>query len=120
MSDYSNKFKMLTVASGLVLASGSAFAGPSSSAELRGYSKCISAASEQSLGLAANRYYLLNNEGEQNQYFINASRWESGDRVPVRIACETSANGRVLISQAIETGRYATQRGRVSVEVAGR
>lgn len=119
MNNISNKIKVLA-ASTLALASATALAQPSNSAELRGYDKCLDAAAEQSQGLAPQRFYLLNTEGEQNQYFINASRWEDGNRVAVRIACETSANGRTLLSQSVVPGRFDTQRSRVSVEVAKR
>ncbi|MFK7915389.1 MAG: hypothetical protein AB8B93_15855 [Pseudomonadales bacterium] len=120
MKNISNKIINLAIGSSLALASVGALAEPSNSAELRGYGKCVDAAAEQSEGLATQRFYLLNTQGDQNQYYINASRWEEGDRVAVRIACETSANGRVLLSQSVAAGRFEGQRGRVSVEVAKR
>ena len=120
MKNISNNIKVLVVGGSLALASAGAIAKPSDSAELRGYDKCLDAAAEQSRGLATQRTYLLNTQGAQNQYYINASRWEDGNRVAVRIACETSANGRTLLSQSMTPGRFDTQRGRVSVEVAKR
>ena len=120
MNSITSNFSKLAIASSLTLAAGSALAVPSNSAELRGYSNCVAAATEQSDGLQTQRHYLLNSQGERNEYYINATRWEQGDRVPVRIACQTSANGRVLLSQSVAAGRFAKQRGLVSIEVAER
>lgn len=120
MKNISNHFKTLAVAGGMALGSASALADTSSPAEYRGYSKCLEAAAAQSRGLAADRFYLLNAEGTDRQYFINATRWQDGDRVPVRIACETSRSGRVLLSQSIAEGRFTSPRGQVRIEVAER
>ncbi len=90
----------------------------SSDAEFRGYQSCLEAADEVSNGLGASRQYLINKEGDTNLYFVNATRWEDGERNAIRVACETNRRGSVLLSKTIQDGRYDTNRTRVTVEVA--
>ena len=111
--------KKTLVIAAAVAASTTAYAQTSSTAEFRGYENCVDAVEEQSNGLTTPRSYLLNTAGEHTSYYINASRWEAGERAQVRISCETTKNGRVLLSSAVEPGRWVQDsRTRVRVELA--
>lgn len=91
----------------------------SSPAEFRGYEKCVAAAEDESQGLRTKRSYLVNKQGENTNYFINGTRWESGDRAQVRISCETTDRGHTLLSALVEPGRWVQDKGaRVRVELA--
>ena len=88
-------------------------------ADQRGYDNCVSEAKQQSVGLATKRYYFLEKTDDAKQYFINASRWEAGERTPVRIDCATNLRGNRVLSAAIEPGRWVQDKGaRVRVEIA--
>ncbi len=91
----------------------------SNTAEYRGYQACLASAESASEGLVAKRAYLMNREGSKAEYFINATRWEEGSRAPVRVECETEANGRQLVSSSVEPGYFTNQSTRVRVELAG-
>lgn len=91
---------------------------PSSEQEFRGYQNCLEAAEKESRGLVASRQYLLNKEQRSNFYFVNATRWEDGQRNAVRIACETNHQGSRLLSSTVQDGRYDTRGPRVTVDVA--
>ncbi len=93
---------------------------PSTDSELRGYNTCIEAANAQSEGLVPSREYLINKEGENTLYYVNATRWEEGERNTIRVACETKARGQELVSASIEDGRYTDRESRVTVEVAAK
>lgn len=90
----------------------------SSSSELRGYNHCIKEAKKDSNGLVTGRDYLINKEGSTTRYFINASRWQDGERAEIRVACETELRGARLVSASIEEGRFTNDSGRVTVEIA--
>ena len=112
--------KSLVIAAAVVAtASTAAYAGPSSPAEFRGYENCVNAVEDQNAGLTTPRSYLLKREGSNTNYYINGSRWEDGAREQVRISCETTKNGRVLLSSAVVPGRWVQESGtRVRVELA--
>ena len=112
--------KSIVIAAAVVAtASTTAYAQTSSPADFRGYEKCVAAADAESSGLTTPRTYLINKEGDNKSYYINGSRWEAGQREQVRISCETSKNGRVLLSSAVEPGRWVQDSGtRVRVELA--
>ena len=114
--------KSLVIAAAVAAtASTAAYAKNSSPAEFRGYENCVGAAEEQSNGLTTPRSYLVNTAGENTNYYINGSRWEAGERESVRISCETTKNGRVLLSSAVEPGRFVQDsRTRVRVELAAK
>ncbi len=90
----------------------------SSDAEFRGLQNCLDAAEKESNGLVPSRQYLINKEGETNYYFVNATRWEEGERNAIRISCETNRQGSQLLSSTVQDGRYDTRGTRVTVEVA--
>jgi len=90
----------------------------SSSSEMRGYNACVSAAAPEFNGLKLARNYYLNEEADKNVYYVNGSAWQSGERVSVRISCDTTTNGVRLLSQTSNTGRYGIDRTNVRVEVA--
>ncbi|MEM1435179.1 MAG: hypothetical protein AAGG11_14055 [Pseudomonadota bacterium] len=83
-----------------------ATAGTASFAESRGYARCVQLIAEDSRGLVADRDYQIQKSAEGQEYFINASRWESGKRADVRINCETTRNGRRMVSLNVEPGSY--------------
>ena len=90
----------------------------SSSTELRGYNACVEAAAPEFKGLQLSRIYYLNEEADKNVYYVNGSAWQSGERVAVRISCDTSTSGHKLLSQTSNVGRYTNERATVRVQVA--
>ena len=112
------KTALVTAASVALGFSAVAEARTSSDAEFRGLQNCLEAAEKDSNGLVASRQYLISKEGETNYYFVNATRWEDGERNRIRIACETNRQGSQLLSSTVQDGRYDTKDPRVTVEVA--
>lgn len=92
----------------------------STPAEFRGYDNCVKAAEKESRGLVPFRQYLIDDNGATTLYYVNATRWEEGDRNHVRISCETRLKGNVLLSASIEEGRFDNRQTRVTVELAGK
>lgn len=86
----------------------SAFAaGPSSPSEYRGYSACLDSVSDQFESLTPARTYLLSRTGDSRTYYINASSWQDGERVTIGLRCDTSANGREVLSSTVTPDRFA-------------
>lgn len=87
-----------------------------------GYDTCkneIQSQQNQS-GMVFSRYHYVSSEAESNTYFINATAWDSGARVALKSACETSVNGRHILALETSQGRWNNLRqGRVDIEVAG-
>lgn len=112
--------KAIRILGAALLATGAASAAAqlSSDAEYRGYDLCLDAAEASARGLVTSREYFLSRTAETNQYFINGTAWESGDRVTVRVACDTSRNGRELLDVAVDQGRFVLDDGQVDVRVA--
>ena len=102
-----------------LIGASTAFAGGSSYAELRGFNKCVNAAERDSRGLVVSRNYLINAQDSSNEYFINGSRWEEGERAAVRINCETTRSGRKLLAMELQPGQYIDSDTQVTIEVAG-
>lgn len=90
----------------------------SSSSELRGYNACVQAVASEFKGLQLDRVYYLNEDADKNTYYVNGSAWQSGERVPVRISCDTNRSGNKLLSQSSNIGRYAIERAADSIQVA--
>ena len=90
----------------------------SSAAEFRGYENCIDAADGEYAGLVTARDYFINRTPEMNQYFINGTAWVDGDRAQVRVACDTTRNGRKLLEFEVAQGVYVLDQGQVNVRVA--
>ena len=90
----------------------------STNTEFRGYENCVSAAEGETRGLVTSREYFIHRTPDMNQYFINASAWNDGERVKVRVACDTSRNGRKLIDFSVADGSYVLDQGQVNVRVA--
>jgi hypothetical protein len=90
----------------------------SSSSELRGYEACVEAASPEFKGLKLSRVYYLNEGSDKNTYYLNGSAWQAGERVDVRISCDTSSNGYDLLSQTSNVGSYALDNAADPVQVA--
>jgi hypothetical protein len=91
---------------------------PSSAPEFRGYETCVGAADADLSGLVTARGYYINRTPTENQYFINGTAWEQGERVQVRVACDTTRNGRTLLEFDVAQGTYVLDRGQVNVRVA--
>ena len=108
-----------TVAAAAAVFTASAQAGTSSSSEFRGYNNCLEAASMPYKGVVADRAYYLSRAGSAQTYYINATAWASGDRINLRITCDTSRNGRELLRSSIDSGRFKLARPAVRIEVAG-
>ena len=113
-----NKSIVLTAATALLGFSAVVEARSSSEAELRGYNNCVAAVEKESNGLVPTREYLIDRSGDTTMYYVNATRWENGERANVRAACETAARGHRLVSATIEDGRFTRDNTRVTVEVA--
>ena len=90
----------------------------STASEMRGYNNCVNEASKDSNGLVTQREYLIEKSGASAMYYINASRWQDGERNAVRVACETTLRGARLVSASIEEGRFSNDPARVTVEIA--
>ena len=108
-----------TIAAVAAVFSATAQAKLSSTSEFRGYNNCLEAASTPYEGVVADRAYYLNRAGSAQTYYINVTAWHSGDRVNLRITCDTSTNGRELLRSSIDSGRFTLARPSVRVEVAG-
>ena len=105
------------------LASVGAQAKNSTFAELRGYENCVAVLqNSQVRGLVIPRTYYISKAADANNYYVNATMWESGDRVAKRLSCVTSANGRELLSYNLLDGRFASNGDRAKnvVKVADR
>ncbi len=113
-----NRTAIATVAVIALSSTAVAQARTSTTAEFRGYDNCIKAAEKQSKGLVPSQRYLIEDNGTTTLYYVNATRWEDGDRNHVRIACETRLNGIVLVSTSIEEGRFDNRQTQVTVELA--
>jgi hypothetical protein len=98
--------------------SGAATAQVSTAPEYRGYNECIEVAETEASGLVPTREYFIARSDSMNQYFINATAWADGDRVDVRVACDTSRNGREVLELEVAEGRFVLDEGRVNVRVA--
>lgn len=118
--NFSNTIKNLSMVAAAVAVSGAAVAQASSPSQSRGYSKCLNAAAEQSQGLSSQRNYLFSRDGAKSQYYINATRWQNGERVAIRINCQTTANGQMLLSHDIAEGRFARKQSQPGVTIADR
>ncbi len=90
----------------------------SSASELRGYEACVEAADPEFNGLKLSRVYYLNEGTDKNTYYLNGSAWQAGERVDVRISCDTSTNGYDLLNQTSNVGRYALDSVADPVQVA--
>lgn len=107
------------------LVAGLAFAAQANAGRLvlqAGYDTCKSEIQSQQAerGLVFARHHYLNRADESNTYFINSSAWESGERVALKSACETTKNGRRILALKTSHGRWIKlPEGRVEIEVAG-
>ncbi len=107
------------------LAAGLTFAAQVSAGPLAqqvGYDTCQNEIQSQydGQGLVFARVHYLNREAGSNTYFINSSAWESGERVGLKSACETTTSGRRILALETSLGRWTNvPEGRVDIEVAG-
>ena len=92
----------------------------STDAEMRGFNACVKAAKADSEGLVTGREYLISKDGATTEYFVNATRWENGERNTIRVACETAHRGAKLISASIEEGRFVPEESRITIDVAAK
>ena len=113
-----NRLALISAAALTTTVASVAEARTSSDAEYRGYTTCIAAADQQSNGLVPDRHYYVDKEREKVRYYINATRWEDGQRAPVAIACETKLRGAKLLDASITAGRFTDREPVVTVELA--
>lgn len=109
---------LASVATSALAFSVAAEARSSSETEFRGYTTCVNYAEARSDGLVPEREYFIAKKDANTQYFVNATRWEDGERNAIRVACETAARGMQLVSATIENGRFTNAQPTVTVEVA--
>ena len=102
-----NKLIPLATAAALSVTALAAEARISSTSDFRGYEACVNAAERSSNGLVPARQYLIERDGANALYYINATRWQDGERDTVRIACETANRGHTLVSSVIEQGKFS-------------
>lgn len=107
-----------TIAAVAAVFSATAQAKLSSTSEFRGYNNCLEAATTPYEGVVADRAYYLSRAGSARTYYINVTAWDSGERVNLRITCDTSTNGRELLRSSIDSGRFKQARPTVHIEVA--
>jgi len=99
------------LASSLVLSAGlglSTSAVASDLVDQRGYESCVDAFDTRDLsGVTFPRHYYISRQSDTTDYYLNAHAWENGARVAKRVACQTSKNGRVVLSVESGDGQYA-------------
>ncbi len=99
------------LASSLVLGAGVGLSTSASANDLvdqRGYDNCVDAIAAGDLsGITYPRHYLISRQSDKTDYYLNAYAWENGARVAKRVACQTSKNGRVVLSLQADDGQYA-------------
>ena len=100
------KVVILSTALTLSAATMVAEARTSSPSDYRGLQNCLAAAEATSNGLVPAREYLIEKDGSKAWFYINATRWQDGQRDAVRIACQTERGGKKLVSASIEPGRF--------------
>jgi len=74
--------------------------------ELKGFDTCMAAAEQQFAGLKASSDYFFDRTSDRNVYYINATATENGKPVNVKISCDTSRNGRSLLSHNAVYGHF--------------
>jgi hypothetical protein len=86
--------------------------------ELAGLDTCLTASEKQLDGLEASSDYYFARTAHANQYYINGTALQSGKRIDVQISCETSRNGRALLSQSSSAGHFAQDPTATAIEIA--
>ena len=99
------------LASSLVLSAGLGLSTAATANDLvdqRGYDNCVDALDSGDLsGISLPRHYLISRQSDTTDYYLNAHAWENGARVAKRVACQTSKNGRVVLSVEASDGQFA-------------
>lgn len=110
------KTSILIAAATAALIAAGAQAGPRSTpSELRGYQACVDANADGHLGLRFQRTYLINETDAGRTYFLNATAWESGERVALGFRCETNKAGRLIEASSPSYVQYVPAAGSVQV-----
>lgn len=95
-------------ATGLTLIAGIAVAGaPSSFSESNGLKNCVNAAAQDARYLRVQSTYFINQTEDGRTYYINGVGQTAAGAGHVRIACETTVNGRRVLAVSVDSGRYA-------------
>jgi|GEM_PF-6911061 len=102
------------LASSLVLGAGlglSTSAAANDLVDQRGYQSCVEAFDTSDTrdltGVTFPRHYYISRQADSTDYYLNAHAWENGARVAKRVACQTSKNGRAVLSVESGDGQYA-------------
>lgn len=99
------------LASSLVLGAGLGLSTSAAANDLvdhRGYKNCVAAFDSPDLsGVTFPQHYYISRQSDATDYYLNAHAWENGVRVAKRVACQTSKNGRVVLSVEADDGQYA-------------
>ena len=106
--------KALTLISAAALAafSMSAAAKPMSTlSEERGYQACVDANSANMERLIVERDFLYRTTDTGRTFYINASVWENGERVPVAFTCNTTRSGRLIENLGVTYNHFAPATG---------
>jgi hypothetical protein len=91
----------------------------SSTSEFRGYNACLDAEADRFEKLMPTRTYYLNDDGANRTYYINAKALVDGAWTTVGISCDTSRNGREVLSSRTVDSRFAAIAPSADVQVAG-
>ncbi|MFV2090147.1 MAG: hypothetical protein ACC642_05795 [Pseudomonadales bacterium] len=90
----------------------------STASEFRGYQNCLETYSGEFAGLTTERRYLLGRSDAGRTYYINATAWDQGKRVRGGINCETTANGRKVLSREVSDAHFTPISTKPGVQVA--
>ena len=97
-----------------------ALAAPHSSvSEFRGYTACLDAEAGNFEKLVPARTYYLNKDGASHTYYINTRARQDGVWSTVGISCDTSRNGREVLSSRTVDSRFAAVAPSGDVQIAG-
>ncbi|MEM8768459.1 MAG: hypothetical protein AAGE43_13500 [Pseudomonadota bacterium] len=106
--------KALTLITAAALASFSMTAAakaPSTLSEERGYQACLKANSSDVDRLLVKKDYLYRTTETGRTFYINASIWENGERVPVAFTCNTTRSGRLIENMGISYTQFVPATG---------
>ncbi len=102
---------LITAAALAAFSMSAAAKAPSSPSEQRGYDACLKANSGDVDRLLVESDYLYRATETGRTFYINASIWEDGKRVPVAFTCNTTRTGRLIENLGITYNHFAPATG---------